>query len=140
MTASRTLVLSGDATFNTRTKNINNSNGIHFYKNTNDVSEVIRVGNDVAYMLFRAWFIHCKRTSDDTDTTLDLQWNTGGDLRIGNTSTQVAIATLKDPACNLNVGGSNQFEITRASNYVFVPTGSYYLNTDMKMYQRADAF
>ena len=120
--------------------NISNSNGIHFYKNTNDVSEVFRVGNDVAYMLFRAWFIDCKRTSDDTDTTLYLQWNTGGDVRIGNTTAQVAIATLKDPAFNLNVGGSSQFEIIRASNYLFVPTGSIYVNSAMKMYQRADAF
>ena len=91
-------------------------------------------------MLFRAWFIDCKRTSDDTDTTLYLQWNTGGDVRIGNTSAQVAIATLKDPAFNLNVGGSSQFEIIRASNYLFVPTGSIYVNSAMKMYQRADAF
>ena len=140
LTVSGTFDLTGDATFNNRTMNISNSNGIHFYKNTNDVSEVFRVGNDVAYMLFRAWFIDCKRTSDDTDTTLYLQWNTGGDVRIGNTSAQVAIATLKDPAFNLNVGGSSQFEIIRASNYLFVPTGSIYVNSAMKMYQRADAF
>ena len=120
--------------------NISNSNGTHFYKNTNDVSEVFRVGNDVAYMLFRAWFIDRKRTSDDTDTTFYLQWNAGGDVRIGNTSAQVAIATLKDPAFNLNVGGSSQFEITQASNYLFVPTGSICLNSAMKTYQRADAF
>ena len=140
LTVLGTFDLTGDATFNNRTMNISNSNGIHFYKNTNDVSEVFRVGNDVAYMLFRAWFIDCKRTSDDTDTTLYLQWNTGGDVRIGNTSAQVAIATLKDPAFNLNVGGSSQFEIIRASNYLFVPTGSIYVNSAMKMYQRADAF
>ena len=140
LTVSGTFDLTGDATFNNRTMNTSNSNGIHFYKNTNDVSEVFRVGNDVAYMLFRAWFIDCKRTSDDTDTTLYSQWNTGGGVRIGNTSAQVAIATLKDPAFNLNVGGSSQFEIIKASNYLFVPTGSIYVNSAMKMYQRADAF
>ena len=62
------------------TVNINNANGINFYKNTNDASQVFRVGNDVAYMLFRAWFIDCKRASDDTNTTLYLQWNSGGDV------------------------------------------------------------
>ena len=46
ITASGTLVLSGDATFNNRTVNISNSNGIHVFKNTNDVAEVFRVGND----------------------------------------------------------------------------------------------
>ena len=140
LTVSGTFDLTGDATFTNRTMNISNSNEIHFYENTNNVSELFRVCNDVAYMLFRAWFIDCKRTSDDTDTTLYLQWNTGGDVRIGNTSAQVAIATVKDPVFNLNVGGSSQFEIIRASNSFWVPTGSYDLNTDMKMYQRADAF
>ena len=129
----------GDLNLGGATANINNANGINFYKNTNDASDVFRVGNDVAYMLFRAWFIDCKRASDDTDTTLYLQWNSGGDVQIGNSSAQVAIATTKNPSFNLNVGGSSQFEIIRASNYIWAPTGAYYLNTDMKMYQRADA-
>ena len=129
----------GDINLGGSNVNINNANGIEFYKNTNDVSQVFKVGNDVAYMLFRAWFIDCKRADNDANTTLYLQWNTDGDVRIGNTSAQVAIATAKDPSFNLNVGGSSQFEIIRASNYIFVPTGAYYLNTDMKMYQRADA-
>ena len=51
----------------------------------------------------------------------------------------MAIATSKNPSFNLNVGGSSQFEIIRASNYIWAPTGAYYLNTDMKIYQRADA-
>ena len=140
LAVSGTFDLTGDATLNNRTMNTSNSNGIHFYKNANDVSEVFRVGNVLAYMLFRAWFIDCRRTSDDTDTSFYLQWNTGGDVRIGNTSAQVAIATLKDPALNLNVGGSSQFEIIRASNYLFVPTGSIHVNSAMKMYQRAGAF
>ena len=129
----------GDLNLGGATANINNANGINFYKNTNDASDVFRVGNDVAYMLFRAWFIDCKRASDDTDTTLYLQWNSGGDVQIGNSTAQVAIATTKNPSFNLNVGGSSQFEIIRASNYIWTPTGAYYLNTDMKMYQRADA-
>ena len=129
----------GDLNLGGATANINNANGINFYKNTNDASDVFRVGNDVAYMLFRAWFIDCKRASDDTDTTLYLQWNSGGDVQIGNSTAQVAIATTKNPSFNLNVGGSSQFEIIRASNYIWAPTGAYYLNTDMKMYQRADA-
>ena len=129
----------GDLNLGGATANINNANGINFYKNTNDASQVFRVGNDVAYMLFRAWFIDCKRASDDANTTLYLQWNSGGDVQIGNTSAQVAIATTKNPSFNLNVGGSSQFEIIRASNYIWAPTGAYYLNTEMKMYQRADA-
>ena len=51
-TVLRTFDLTGDATFNNRTMNFSNSNGTHFYKNTNDVSEVFRVNNDVAYFLF----------------------------------------------------------------------------------------
>ena len=129
----------GDLNLGGATANINNANGINFYKNTNDASQVFRVGNDVAYMLFRAWFIDCKRASDDTNTTLYLQWNSGGDVQIGNSSAQVAIATTKNPSFNLNVGGSSQFEIIRASNYIWAPTGAYYLNTEMKTYQRADA-
>ena len=129
----------GDLNLGGANVNINNANGIEFYKNTNDVSQVFKVGNDVAYMLFRAWFIDCKRADNDANTTLYLQWNTDGDVRIGNTSAQVAIATAKDPSFNLNVGGSSQFEIIRASNYIWAPTGAYYLNTDAKIYQRADA-
>ena len=119
--------------------NINNANGINFDKNTNDTSGVFRVGNDVAYMLFRAWFIDCKRSDNDANTTLYLQWKSGGDVQIGSTSAQVAIATTKNPSYNLTVGGSSQFEIIRASNYIWAPTGAYYLNTDAKFYQRADA-
>ena len=51
----------GDLNLGGATANINNATGINFNKNTNDASQVFRVGNDVAYMLFRAWYRDCKK-------------------------------------------------------------------------------
>ena len=117
------------------TLHIHDTKGLHLCKNTSAASEVLKVGNDLAFMLFRAWFIDCKKSGDNTKFS---QWNTGGDVRIGNTTAQVAIATAKDPSYNLNVGGSSQVEMIRASDHVWGPTGAYCLNTDTKMHQRAD--
>ena len=72
---------------------------------------------------------------------MELQNTTEGEIRIGGPSARVGIGVAPNISYYLDVGGTARAVIFNASTYSWTPSGAYgayYLNTDMKMYHRAD--
>ena len=71
---------------------------------------------------------------------MEIQDTSIGEVKIGRTGVaRVGIGADPNSSFCLTVGGTTRAPIFNAGTYFWTPIGAYYLDTDMKMYQRADA-
>ena len=114
------------------------TSGIDIHRSSGDTQYTLRVRDNQGIWEFRNRKLSCL-TTGGAGTVMELQNTSTGEVRIGGSSARVGIGTAPNISYFLDVGGTVRVPIFNATTYFWTPTGAYYLNTDMKMYQRADA-
>ena len=114
------------------------TSGMDIQKNSGDTQYTLRVRDNQGIWEFRNRKLSCL-TTGGAGTVMELQNTATGEVRIGGSSARVGIGTAPYTSYFLDVGGTVRAPIFNASTYFWTPSGAYYLNSDMKMYQRADA-
>ena len=113
--------------------------GSDIYRPSGDTNYTLRVRDNQGIWEFRNRKLNCL-TTGETPTRMEIQDTSIGEVKIGRTGVaRVGIGADPNSSFFLTVGGTTQAPIFNAGTYFWTPTGAYYLNTDMKMYQRADA-
>ena len=127
--------LTTDFNFDGENANINNANGLTFYKNTTDASNVLTVKNAQGYLKFNSFNINAYNTSNDSSSLLLLNTANGNGvycLSLGIGAIQGA-NKLNVSGGNANFGGTSSFQNTSTFN------GDIYVNSSGRIFQRADA-
>ena len=127
--------LTTDFNFDGENANINNANGLTFYKNTTDASNVLTVKNAQGYLKFNSFNINAYNTSNDSSSLLLLNTANGNGvycLSLGIGAIQGA-NKLNVSGGNANFGGTSSFQNTSTCN------GDIYVNSSGRIFQRADA-
>ena len=127
--------LTTDLNFDGENANINNSNGLTFYKNTTDASNVLTVKNAQGYLKFNSFNINAYNTSNDSSSLLLLNTANGNGvycLSLGIGAIQGA-NKLNVSGGNANFGGTSSFQNTSTFN------GDIYVNNSGRIFQRSDA-
>ena len=127
--------LTTDFNFDGENANINNANGLTFYKNTTDASNVLTVKNAQGYLKFNSFNINAYNTSNDSSSLLLLNTANGNGvycLSLGIGAIQGA-NKLNVSGGNANFGGTSSFQNTSTFN------GDIYVNSSGRVFQRADA-
>ena len=116
--------------------------GSDIVRPSGDSNYTLRVRDTQAVWEFRNRNFRCMNPSNPAVGTEMILHDTGGDyrLRIGSTSdAEVGIGRQYDPSYFLTVGGVSNFNQARVENGLEV-LGEQLLNTNARMFQRADAF
>ena len=114
--------------------------GSDIVRPSGDSNYTLRVRNNQGIWEFRNRKLNCL-TTGGASTRMEIQDTSIGEVKIGRTGVaRVGIGADPNSSFFLTVGGTTQAPIFNEGTYFRTPTGAYYLNTDMKMYQRADAF
>ena len=127
--------LTTDLNFDGENANINNANGLTFYKNTTDASNVLTVKNAQGYLKFNSFNINAYNTSNDSSSLLLLNTANGNGvycLSLGIGAIQGA-NKLNVSGGNANFGGTSSFQNTSTFN------GDIYVNNSGRIFQRSDA-
>ena len=114
------------------------TSGMDIQRSSGDTQHTLRVRDNQGIWEFRNRKLSCL-TTGGAGTVMELQNTAAGEVRIGGSSARVVIGTAPNISYFLDVGGTVRAPIFNASTYFWTPSGAYYLNSDMKMYQRADA-
>ena len=127
--------LTGDLNFNGATANVNDaSNGLTFYKDTTDASNVVTIKNSQGYLRFNSFNINAYNTSNDSSSLLLLNTANGNGvycLSLGIGAIQGA-NKLNVSGGNSNFGGTASFQNTSTFN------GDINVNNSGRIFQRAD--
>ena len=126
--------LTNDLNFDGENANVNNSNGLTFYKNTTDASNVLTIKNAQGYLKFNSFNINAYNTSNDSSSLLLLNTANGNGvycLSLGIGAIQGA-NKLNVSGGNANFGGTSSFQNTSTFN------GDIYVNNSGRIFQRAD--
>ena len=127
--------LTTDFNFDGENANINNANGLTFYKNTTDASNVLTVKNAQGYLKFNSFNINAYNTSNDSSSLLLLNTANGN----GVYCLSLGIGAIQG-ANKLNVSGGNaNFGGTSSSQNTSTFNGDIYVNSSGRIFQRADA-
>ena len=128
--------LTGDLNFNGTTANVNDaSNGLTFYKDTTDASNVVTIKNAQGYIRFNSFNINAYNTSNDSSSLLLLNTANGNGvycLSLGIGAIQGA-NKLNVSGGNSNFGGTASFQNTSTFN------SDINVNNSGRIFQRADA-
>ena len=129
------LDLTNDLNYDGENANINNANGLTFYKNTTDASNVLTVKNAQGYIRFNSFNINAYNTSNDSSSLLLLNTANGN----GVYCLSLGIGVIQG-ANKLNVsGGNSNFGGTASFQNVSTFNGDIYVNNSGRIFQRADA-
>ena len=126
--------LTNDLNFDGENANVNNSNGLTFYNNTTDASNVLTIKNAQGYLKFNSFNINAYNTSNDSSSLLLLNTANGNGvycLSLGIGAIQGA-NKLNVSGGNANFGGTSSFQNTSTFN------GDIYVNNSGRIFQRAD--
>ena len=126
--------LTTDLNFDGENANVNNSNGLTFYKNTTDASNVLTVKNAQGYLKFNSFNINAYNTSNDSSSLLLLNTANGNGvycLSLGIGAIQGA-NKLNVSGGNANFGGTSSFQNIATFN------SDIYINNSGRIFQRAD--
>ena len=129
------LDLTNDINFDGENFNINDTNGLTFYKDTTDASNVMCVKNAQGYLKFISFGINAYNTSNDSSSLLLLNTANGNGvycLSLGIGVIQGA-NKLKVSGGNRNFGGTASFQSTSTFN------SDIYVNNSGRIFQRIDA-
>ena len=127
--------LTNDLNFDGENANVNNSNGLTFYKNTTDASNVLTIKNAQGYLKFNSFNINAYNTSNDSSSLLLLNTANGNGvycLSLGIGAIQGA-NKLNVSGGNANFGGTSSFQNISTFN------SDIYVNNSGRIFQRADA-
>ena len=112
--------------------------GSDIVRPSGDSNYTLRVRDNQGIWEFRNRKLNCL-TTGEAPTRMEIQDTSIGEVKIGRTGVaRVGIGADPNSSFFLTVGGTTQAPIFNAGTYFWTPTGAYYLNTDIKMYQRAD--
>ena len=129
------LDLTNDLNYDGENANINNANGLTFYKNTTDASNVLTVKNTQGYIRFNSFNINAYNTSNDSSSLLLLNTANGN----GVYCLSLGIGVIQG-ANKLNVsGGNSNFGGTASFQNISTFNGDIYVNNSGRIFQRADA-
>ena len=129
------LDLTNDLNFDGENANVNNSNGLTFYKNTTDASNVLTIKNAQGYLKFNSFNINAYNTSNDSSSLLLLNTANGNGvycLSLGIGAIQGA-NKLNVSGGNANFGGTSSFQNISTFN------SDIYVNNSGRIFQRIDA-
>ena len=129
------LDLTNDINFDGENFNINDTNGLTFYKDTTDASNVMCVKNAQGYLKFISFGINAYNTSNDSSSLLLLNTANGNGvycLSLGIGVIQGA-NKLNVSGGNSNFGGTASFQSTSTFN------SDIYVNNSGRIFQRIDA-
>ena len=129
------LDLTNDINFDGENANTNNANGLTFYKNTTDASNVLTVKNAQGYIKLNSCNINAYNTSNDSSSLLLLNTANGNGvycLSLGIGAIQGA-NKLNVSGGNANFGGTSSFQNISTFN------SDIYVNNSGRIVQRADA-
>ena len=113
--------------------------GSDIYRPSGDTNYTLRIRDTQGIWEFRNRKLNCL-TTGEAPTRVEIQDTSIGEVKIGRTGVaRVGIGAGSNSSFFLTVGGTRQAPIFNAGTYFWTPTGAKYLNTDMKMYRRADA-
>ena len=129
------LDLTNDLNFDGENFNINDTNGLTFYKNTTDASNVMTVKNAQGYLKFISFGINAYNTSNDSSSLLLLNTANGNGVYCLSLGIGVIQGSnkLNVSGGNSNFGGTASFQSTSTFN------GDIYVNNSGRIFQRADA-
>ena len=116
--------------------------GSDIVRPSGDANYTLRVRDTQAVWEFRNRNFRCMNPSNPSTGTEMILHDTGGDyrLRIGSTSdAEVGIGRQYNPSYFLTVGGVSNFNQARVENNLEL-LGEQLLNTNARIFQRADAF
>ena len=129
------LDLTNDLNFDGESFNINDTNGLTFYKHTTGASNVMTVKNAQGYLKFNSFNINAYNASNDSSSLLLLNTANGNGvycLSLGIGVIQGA-NKLNVSGGNANFGGTASFQNTSTLN------GDIYVNNSGRIFQRIDA-
>ena len=129
------LDLTNDSNFDGEIFNINDTNGLTFYKNTTDASNVMTVKNAQGYLKFISFGVNAYNTSNDSSSLLLLNTANGNGVYCLSLGIGVIQGSnkLNVSGGNSNFGGTASFQSTSTFN------GDIYVNNSGRIFQRADA-
>ena len=126
--------LTTDLNFDGENANINNANGLTFYKNTTDASNVMTVKNAQGYLKFNSFNINAYNTSNDSSSLLLLNTANGNGVYCLSLGIGVIQGSNK-----LNVaGGNSNFGGTASFQNISTFNSDIYINNSGRIFQRAD--
>ena len=129
------LDLTNDLNYDGENANINNANGLTFYKNTTDASNVLTAKNAQGYIRFNSFNINAYNTSNDSSSLLLLNTANGNGVYCLSLGIGVIQGSNK-----LNVsGGNSNFGGTASFQNISTFNGDIYVNNSGRICQRADA-
>ena len=128
------LDLTNDLNYDGENANINNANGLTFYKNTTDASNVLTVKNAQGYLKFNSFNINAYNTSNDSSSLLLLNTANGN----GVYCLSLGIGAIAG-GNKLNVAGSSNFGGTSSFQNIATFNSDIYINNSGRIFQRADA-
>ena len=129
------LDLTNDLNYDGENANINNANGLTFYKNTTDASNVLTVKNAQGYLKFNSFNINAYNTSNDSSSLLLLNTANGNGVYCLSLGIGVIQGSNK-----LNVsGGNSNFGGTASFQNISTFNSDIYVNNSGRIFQRADA-
>ena len=128
------LDLTNDINFDGENFNINDTNGLTFYKDTTDASNVMCVKNAQGYLKFISFGINAYNTSNDSSSLLLLNTAKGNGVYCLSLGIGVIQGSnkLNVSGGNSNFGGTASFQSTSTFN------GDIYVNNSGRIFQRAD--
>ena len=129
------LDLTNDLNYDGENANINNANGLTFYKNTTDASNVLTIKNAQGYIRFNSFNINAYNTSNDSSSLLLLNTANGNGVYCLSLGIGVIQGSNK-----LNVsGGNSNFGGTASFQNISTFNSDIYVNNSGRIFQRADA-
>ena len=141
LTVAGTSTFDDNVVFSGDLATVNLTNGLTIYTPAGSAGDTLSIRNFITRCVFNNSEFKCVSHANGAGTRLRLQGTTTGEVMIGRSGVaRVGSGTTPNASFFLTVGGTIQAPIFNAGTYFWTPTGSYYLNTDMKMYQIADAF
>ena len=128
------LDLTNDLNYDGENANINNANGLTFYKNTTDASNVLTVKNAQGYLKFNSFNMNAYNTSNDSSSLLLLNTANGNGVYCLSLGIGVIQGSNK-----LNVsGGNSNFGGTASFQNISTFNSDIYVNNSGRIFQRAD--
>ena len=129
------LGLTNDLNFDGENFNINDTNGLTFYKDTTDASNVLTIKNAQGYLKFNSLNINAYNTSNDSSSLLLLNTANGN----GVYCLSLGIGAIQG-ANKLNVNGGNaNFGGTTSFQNISTFNSDIYVNNSGRIFQRIDA-
>ena len=113
--------------------------GSDIVRPSGDTSYTLRVRDNQGIWEFRNRKLNCL-TTGGAQTLMEIQDTSTGEVKIGRTGVaRVGIGADPNASFLFNGRWNNTSTNINAGTYFWTPTGAYYVNSDMKTYQRADA-